>query len=100
MITLYRPNGTVLLTVEVDDDSYRDAQLMGFDLLAVRFSLEQSVGVPLQSYTIFDGRRYTLYAAPEVTKVSERQYDYVMTMYTIGYAMNQGLRTVILDVTE
>ena len=34
MITLYRPNGTVLLTVEVDDDSYRDAQLMGFDLLA------------------------------------------------------------------
>ena len=73
MITLYRPNGTVLLTVEVDDDSYRDAQLMGFDLLAVRFSLEQSIGVPLQSYTIFDGRRYTLYAAPEVTKVSERQ---------------------------
>ena len=35
MMTLYRPNGTVLLSVEVDDDSYRDAQLMGFDLLAV-----------------------------------------------------------------
>lgn len=97
MITLYRPNGTVLLTVEVDDDSYRDAQLMGFDLLAVRFSLEQSVGVPLQSYTIFDGRRYTLYAAPEVTKVSERQYDYVMTMYTIGYLLHITLMRNLTD---
>ncbi len=97
MMTLYRPDGTTLLSVEVDDDSYRDAQLMGFDLLAVRFSLEQSVGVPLQSYTIFDGRRYTLYAAPEVTKVSERQYDYVMTMYTIGYLLHITLMRNLTD---
>lgn len=88
MVKIYRQNGSVLKEIEVNDDSCRNAELMGYDMLMLRFTLTESVAFPLCSYCDFEGRRYRLFKAPEVTKKDERQYDYVMPMYTDEFLLH------------
>lgn len=71
----------------VGDDSFRQAELMGDDVLTLRFSMPENLVVPLRSWCIFEGRRYYLYVSPQITKQNSRHYDYVMPMYTSGYML-------------
>ena len=68
MVTIYRHNGTLLRDIDVNDDSCRTAELMGFDMLTLRFTLTESVTFPLRCYSDFEWKRYRLFKAPEVTK--------------------------------
>lgn len=100
MIVVYRPDGTPFLGTDasgdprplpVDDDSQRTAELMGDDVLTLRFSLAESVAFPLRSWCEFEGGRYYLYKSPEITKRHNRHYDYVMPMYTSAYLLKTTL---------
>lgn len=82
---IYNSAGTEIIDVVVDDDSDRQAELMGHDMLTLRFSLTQSVDFPSRCYCTWDGRKYVMFNNPEVTKKHSRQYDYVLTLYTYEY---------------
>lgn len=82
---LYSPAGTQIISVEVDDDSSRQNELMGHDVITLRFSLTQTVSFEARSYCIWEGRRYIMFSQPEITKRNSRAYDYVMTLYTYEY---------------
>lgn len=71
----------------VGDDSFRQAELMGDDVLTLRFSMPENLVVPLRSWCIFEGRRYYLYVSPQITKQHSRHYDYVMPMFTSDYML-------------
>lgn len=72
----------------VDDDSFRLAELMGNDVLTLRFSLAESVNIPLRSWCMFEGHRYYIYMSPQITKQNNRNFNYVMPMYTSDYMLN------------
>ena len=88
MVTIYAHNGTLLRDIDVNDDSCRTAELMGYDMLMLRFTLTESVTFPLRCYSDFENRRYRLFKAPEVTKRDERQFEYVMQMYTDEFLLH------------
>lgn len=71
----------------VGDDSFRQAELMGDDVLTLRFSMPENLVVPLRSWCLFEGRRYYLYVSPQITKQHSRHYDYVMPMFTSDYML-------------
>lgn len=71
----------------VGDDSQRTAELMGDDILTLRFSLAENVAFPLRSWCIFEGKRYYLYKSPDITKQHNRNFDYVMPMFTSDYML-------------
>ena len=73
--------------LEVGDDSFRQAELMGDDILTLRFSMAESLIVPLRSWCEFEGKRYYLYLSPQITKQHSRHYDYVMPMFTSDYML-------------
>lgn len=73
--------------LEVGDDSQRTAELMGDDILTLRFSLAENTAFPLRSWCEFDGKRYYLYKSPEITKQHNRNFEYVMPMYTSDYML-------------
>ena len=97
MVTIYRQDGTILKDVEVNDDSCRTAELMGYDMLALRFTLTESVSFPLRCYSDFGGRRYRMFKSPEVTKRNERQFDYVMPMYTDEFLLHTTMMRNSVD---
>lgn len=73
--------------LEVNDDSQRNAELMGDDILTLHFSLPEHTTFPLRSWCLFEGKRYYIFTSPEITKQHSRQYDYVMPMYTSDYLL-------------
>ena len=97
MVTIYRQDGTILKDIEVNDDSCRTAELMGYDMLALRFTLTESVAFPLRCYSDFGSRRYRMFKSPEVTKRNERQFDYVMPMYTDEFLLHTTMMRNCVD---
>ena len=90
------PDGTTA-TLVVDDDSCRQAELMGDDFLMLKFSLPQYTAFPLHCSTSFGGRTYYLFDSPDIVKQHSRQYDYSMPMYTAEYLLHITLmRNVVI----
>lgn len=96
MIVIYKPDGTPLfgtdtngdpIPLQVGDDSQRVAELMGDDILTLRFSLPEHTAFPLRSWCEFEGKRYYLYKSPEITKQHNRNFEYVMPMFTSDYML-------------
>ena len=99
-MTIYNPDGvtTFLSNLIVDDDSVRQSDLMGDDTIELRFSLAEFVAFPMLCRTTFEGRTYYLFHAPEVTKRHNRQFDYVMPMYTASYMLHTTMmRNIVIN---
>lgn len=77
---LYKPNGTTLAEITVDDNSYRHRAIMGDNTLTLYFSLPEHLEIPIGTYTNFQGTRYTL-IRPEALKMKHsRCFEYTVTM--------------------
>lgn len=77
---LYKPNGTTLAEITVDDNSYRHRAIMGDNTLTLYFSLPQHLEIPIGTYADFQGVRYTL-VRPEALKMKHSRYfEYTVTM--------------------
>ena len=106
---IYTSSGTEIIDVVVDDGSERQAELMGHDMLTLRFSLVQSVDFPSRCYCYWGsddpsheeyGRKYIMFNKPECTKKHSRQYDYVLTMYTYEYYLSIiVMRDLVINYT-
>lgn len=90
----------VAIGLDVDDDSYRTADLMGNDIINLQFSLPEFREFPTGCFAVFEGRTYYLFTTPEITRQHNRQFDYVMPMYTADYLLHLTLmRNVVTNYT-
>jgi hypothetical protein len=80
---IFNPSGTEILDVLVDDSSVRYRSIMNDDSLTLNFSLTESVEIPLYSYVVFEGARYTLWRPEEFKKNGTRNHEYTLTLH--GY---------------
>lgn len=73
---IYSPNSIPIISLTVDDESYRYKAIMGDNILHLEFSLTQHVELPVGSYVDWRGTRYELMNRTAVTIQHTRQYDY------------------------
>lgn len=70
---IYDSSGTQILSVAVDDNSFRNRRIMGDHNLTLYFSLAEHIEIPVGAYCIFEGERYTL-ERPENLKMKHSRY--------------------------
>lgn len=77
-MTIYDNKGVVLHELIADDDSYRYSELCGDHYVRLQFSSPEHKDIPVGSYVMFKGLRYTL-LEPQNVKVNNRtDYEYVV----------------------
>lgn len=76
---IYSADKTLLLDVEVDDNSYRNRVIMGEDNLILYYSLAEHVEVPVGAYCVFGGRTYTLLRLQDIKMQHTRNFVYTVT---------------------
>lgn len=77
---IYDSNDTLLLDVEVDDNSCRNRSIMGNDTLTLYFSLAEHAEIPIGAYCEYQGSRYTLERPENLKMQHTRLFEYVVTM--------------------
>ena len=78
-MNIYNSNGSLILAVTVDDNSYRNRQIMGDHNLTLYYSLATHTEIPVGSYVEYQGVRYTL-DRPEAFKMKHRRlFEYTVT---------------------
>lgn len=83
---IYDKTGKVLLNIEVDDTSIRYKAIKGENSLTLKFSLAEHVEVPLGSYCVFKGEKYSLMLPEDLTMNHRRSFEYSLVMYSEEYS--------------
>lgn len=78
-MNIYSSSDSLILAVIVDDNSYRNRQIMGDHNLTLYYSLAEHTEIPVGSYVEYQGVRYTL-ERPEAFKMKHRRlFEYTVT---------------------
>lgn len=76
---IHSSEGSLILDVVVDDNSYRNRSIMGDHNLTLYYSLAAHTEIPVGSYVEYQGVRYTL-DRPEAFKMKHRRlFEYTVT---------------------
>jgi hypothetical protein len=75
---IYDKNERELLTVNVDDESFRHRSIRSDNAVTLYYSLTEHVELPVGSYINFQGERYTLWLPENFTKEGTREYAYTV----------------------
>lgn len=86
---IYNPNGSLILDLDVDDNSYRNRRIMEIDSVTLRYSLAEHVELPVGAYIIFENVRYTLMLPENFKKKHSRNYDYTVLFQSDTARANQ-----------
>ena len=79
-MVFYAKDGSILLDVAVDDNSYRYREIMGDNTLTLYFSLAEHVEIPVGAYVNYQSEQYTL-QRPEALKMNHtRDFEYTVTL--------------------
>jgi hypothetical protein len=79
-IVIHKPDGSELITVTFDADSYMRWQVMGEHAVTLNFSHAGFLEVPVGSYITYKSQRYTLYSPSNFTKNANRNYGYTLKL--------------------
>jgi Carbohydrate binding domain. len=79
-MNIYSKDGNVLLSVDVNDDSYRSRQIRGAHNLTLFYSLSEHVKIPVGAWTDFEGQRYELMQPENFKKHNARNFEYVLIL--------------------
>lgn len=77
-VTIYGKSGSVLLKIDVNDNSYRYRAIMSTHTVTLYYSLAEHVEIPVGSYIIYQAVRYTLWAPENFKKHSTRNFEYTV----------------------
>lgn len=78
-MNIYSSSDSLILAVTVDDNSYRNRQIMGDHNLTLYYSLAEHTEIPVGSYVEYQGVKYTL-ERPEAFKMKHRRlFEYTVT---------------------
>ncbi len=79
IMKIYNNKQSLLLDIEVDDNSYRTRAIQGDHNVVLYFSTAEHVEIPVGSYIEYQGEKYTL-ERPEALKMYHtRKYEYTIT---------------------
>ena len=94
-MVIYRPNGTALTSIEVDDESYHFAEIMGRDDVTLYFSLPQFMEFPVGCYITYMAKTYTLYSVDKMHMEHTRSYDYTITFESEAAQLDLYILTLL-----
>lgn len=77
---IYRQDGSTLLDIQVDDNSYRYRSIMGDHNLTLYFALAEHTEIPVGAYCDYQGERYTLVRPEALTMQHTRMFEYTVVM--------------------
>lgn len=77
---IYNSSGIEIIDIQVDDSSVRYRSIMSDDSLTLKFSHTATVSIPVGSYVIFEGQRYTLWLPENVKKHNTRNFEYTVVL--------------------
>lgn len=80
---IYKPNGALLLDIQLNDDSYRHREIMGENNLTLYFSLAEHTEIPIGAYCDFENERYTLERPEALTMHHTRNFEYTVIMESV-----------------
>lgn len=69
-----------ILSISVDDNSYRQRELMGEHRLTLYFSLSTHIEIPIDTYVDYQGERYSLISSESLKIKHSRLFEYTITM--------------------
>ena len=76
---IYASDDTPIISVKVDDSSYKYEEIMGDCNVYLEFALTEHVEIEPGSYILFEGVRYELLTRENVTIQHNRNYEYKAT---------------------
>lgn len=79
MIDIKNQDGTTILSINVDDESYVYRELQGENAVYLNFSLPYFVDINTGANIVWRGLKYTLYDKVSVTKKSGYNFEYKAT---------------------
>lgn len=82
---IYDTEGTEILDIEPDKQSYGVSTLLDIDKAVLYYSLASHVELPVGAYIEFGGVRYTLQAPESFVMHHTRNYEYTVTFHAPGY---------------
>lgn len=77
---IYNPDGTLLLSVNVDDTSVRYRAIKGEDTLTLKYSLPEHVEIPLGAFCTFKEDIYYLMLPENLTMRHRRAFEYTLVL--------------------
>lgn len=77
---IYNNTGLKILETTVDDNSYRHLAIMGDNNVTLHFSLAEHIEIPVGSYFIYQGERYTLERPESLKMKHSRYFEYTIIM--------------------
>lgn len=77
---IYNNKNIKVLDVTVDDNSYRYRVIKGDHNLTLHYSLAEHVEIPVGSYCIYQGERYTLERPESLKMQHSRNFEYTVVM--------------------
>lgn len=75
---IYDKSGTIILDIDVDDNSYRYRAIMNGTKVTLYYSLTEHVEIPIDSYIEFQGQRYSLWLPSNFKKHGTRNFEYTV----------------------
>jgi hypothetical protein len=94
---IYRPDGSELITVTFDTDSYMRWQVMGEHAVTLNFQHAGFLEIPVGSYITYKGQRYTLYNPSDFQKNANRNYGYTLKLEAYQATMADSIFINIPD---
>lgn len=79
-MNIYNANNQLILSVEVDDESYRYRAICGENELTLKYSLAVHIELPVGAYCDYQGQRYTLMRPENIKMHHSRNFEYTVTM--------------------
>lgn len=79
---IYNSSGFELLSIDVDDASYRYRSIMGDDTMTLKFSFTSPLLLPVGSYVDYEGVRYQLYSPENFKKHNTRNFEYTLVLHS------------------
>lgn len=76
---IYDKQKRLVLEVEVDDNSYRNRQIMGDNTLTLYYSLPEHVEIPVGAFCEFQNETYTLMRPEHFKMQHTRLFEYTVT---------------------
>jgi len=81
-INIYGPTDTLVLSINVDDTSYRYKAIMAENSLNLKFSLPEYIQIEVDSYVDYKAERYFLFEEQTFVKNNTRNFEYNLTLLT------------------
>lgn len=84
-MNIYKADTTLLISLNVDDNSFRQRNIMGEDNVILYFALSQHLDIPVGSYIEVDSTTYTVMRPEAIRMLHTHNYEYTVTFESAFY---------------